>query len=84
MFDREIVDPTYGGFFIDLSDAEVEGEFRWGDGQPVTAGWTNWAKGEPNDHRGAEDCTQVYGSAEKSWNDMPCDTKLFALCERLI
>ena len=42
--------------------------------------YTNWAPGEPNDHKGEpEDCVEyIYG---KGWNDVPCYLPLKYICE---
>ncbi|GAB4296591.1 MAG: hypothetical protein Kow0090_11720 [Myxococcota bacterium] len=76
--------------WIGFSDVAVEGTFTWVDG---TVGYihvpqqfftyTNWNGGEPNDAGGGEDCTEMYPSwwAGGIWNDMPCGTGLWFVCE---
>jgi len=52
---REILQHFNTGWnavWIDLSDLETEGLFRWGDGVLASDGWANWNSGEPNNvHR---------------------------------
>ena len=63
------------GVWID-ADRQADGKFVWGDGTPLEGHYTNWANGEPNDHRGNEDCVHMYAkksNLESFWNDMPCD-----------
>ena len=50
-----------GPAWIGLSDAAVEGEWRWVDGPEAgdLAVYTNWSAGEPNDYASGEDYTQI-------------------------
>jgi len=61
------------------SDEEKESYWKWGnDGQifsspskeQVSLLFTNWAKGEPNNGNGNEDC--LTHSHQKGWNDVNC------------
>lgn len=46
-------------FWIGLTDAGTQMQFRWTDGSPVT--YTNWAHGEPNNWANrAEDCVTMH------------------------
>ena len=58
-----------GPAWIGLSDAAVEGEWRWVDGPEAgdLAVYTNWAAGEPNDYVSGEDYTQIRTNG--TWND---------------
>ncbi|AKT40614.1 uncharacterized protein CMC5_047700 [Chondromyces crocatus] len=56
------------------------GAWQWSNGMPVT--YTNWAPGEPNNSGGNEHCGQINRFYPAStWNDEPCDTPLFFVCE---
>jgi len=68
--------------WIDLSDHEIEGVFRWADGVLASDGWTGWKIGEPNNGLGNEDCVTAIPSNTHSWNDLGCHVLLQAICER--
>lgn len=63
-------------FWIDLTDQQQEGAWRWGDGEPVQA--SDWHVGEPNNAGGAENCGELLID---HWNDMPCEVQQGWLCE---
>jgi hypothetical protein len=44
--------------------------------------WHSWNSGEPNNSGNNEDCTQLY-DATGYWNDLPCNSSLPYVCERL-
>jgi hypothetical protein len=56
------------------SDIQEEGIWKWIDGPQFgtlfSAGYTNWAGGEPNDS-GNEDALQTYSGINTEWNDLP-------------
>ena len=67
-------------WWIGLNDQAVEGKFVWESGSPFS--YDGWAPGEPNDAGGAEDCTQLNRFyPEKGWNDEPCESPFFFICE---
>nr|XP_043904133.1 C-type lectin domain family 4 member M-like [Solea senegalensis] len=70
------------GFWIGLSDEDVEGDWKWVNGQRLTEGF--WNNGEPNNWRDLEDCVTVYNNKNPflSWNDMPCSSHLRWICEK--
>ncbi len=65
--------------WIGLSDARVEGIFRWVDGS--AAGYLNFASGEPNST--AEDCVEALGE-NGQWNDKSCDASNPYVCEQVV
>ncbi|KAL3060534.1 hypothetical protein OYC64_014976 [Pagothenia borchgrevinki] len=64
--------------WIGLSDIAQEGKWKWVDGTDLV-GVGFWKKGEPNNHRGNEDCVE---QSEKKFNDAPCNTEFAWVCER--
>jgi len=63
--------------FVGADDRDVEGTYRWlGDvNDPVSAGYTNWRSGEPNNggsSSGNEDCMIIEGDEDGTWDDRPC------------
>ncbi|WP_013334653.1 putative Ig domain-containing protein [Gloeothece verrucosa] len=55
-------------YWIGLSDAVVEGNWRWVNGEPFN--YANWGNGEPN-NAGNEDYAVFNGSGVGRWNDAP-------------
>lgn len=62
---------TFGNGFpwIGLSDAEIEGTYKWASGQPLD--YTNWSSGEPNNYGGNEDYVEMSSNRSGKWNDLP-------------
>jgi hypothetical protein len=64
------------------------GAFRWESG--ATLGYARWAAGEPNNEKGKEGCTVIWGpglgkeALHGYWNDAPCDSpgRDTVICER--
>ncbi|XDV27731.1 hypothetical protein PO909_031221 [Leuciscus waleckii] len=63
--------------YVGATDREKEGHFVDMSGQPLT--FTNWKTNEPNDHKGAEDCTVTDKSGV--WNDINCSSEWHVVCE---
>lgn len=65
---------AYGGVYRDLwiglNDRQVDGNFRWAGGGPVT--YTNWSPGEPNGgtNENAVHMWSPSGAAPGKWNDL--------------
>jgi hypothetical protein len=51
-------------YYIGLTDKDVEGQWRWVTGEPLT--YTNWSVGEPNGGRG-ENYAGMYGNPSDEW-----------------
>ena len=66
-----------------MTDSFLEGSYRWeSDKSPVN--YTHWAKKEPNDFGGVEDCVAVYwGGLAGFWNDDYCDSEHYYICEKV-
>jgi hypothetical protein len=60
-----------------LNDLAVEGTFRTVAG--ALPPYSAWARGEPNNYNGNEDCAQM---TTGGWNDLTCSDLLSALCEQ--
>ncbi|KAL4613163.1 C-type lectin domain family 4 member G-like isoform X1 [Arapaima gigas] len=69
------------GFWMGLRDIHTEGIWKWSNGTELTVGY--WMDGEPNDQFSVEDCAATYPkvNALKAWNDAPCGTQLYWICE---
>uniref|UniRef100_A0A668A7K4 C-type lectin domain-containing protein n=1 Tax=Myripristis murdjan TaxID=586833 RepID=A0A668A7K4_9TELE len=65
--------------WIGLSDLETEGEWKWVDGSSLS--YTSWAKGQPDDAPGGEDCGEVRPERD-GWNDLFCTHSLHWVCEK--
>lgn len=57
-----------GRIWLGYTDQVTEGTFLWTSG--LTAGYTNWTPGEPNNAGGNEDFTHMY-PGNGQWNDVP-------------
>ncbi|XP_026107507.1 CD209 antigen-like protein C [Carassius auratus] len=66
-------------FWIGLTDIEEEGRWKWVDGSTLTSGF--WARGEPNNYQGNDDCANTRSSG---WYDAQCDSSLKWICEKSI
>jgi hypothetical protein len=50
-----------------------------------TIGYSNWAKGEPNNDRGVDDCGQLYCNQHSfPWKDAACSELHVYICEKMI
>ncbi|XP_069142240.1 mannose-binding protein C-like [Argopecten irradians] len=64
--------------WIEANDKDVEGEWVWGPGDPVS--FTGWFDGEPSNSGGNEDCAII---EKGGWFDIPCWRNDFnSACER--
>ncbi|KAK1879916.1 Lactose-binding lectin l-2 [Dissostichus eleginoides] len=71
-------DPARGYTWIGLSDTQKEGRWMWSDG--CAARFFFWSTGQPDNHRGREDCVGTnYGPVNK-WNDFRCSVTIPSVC----
>ena len=56
-----------GIYYLGASDHDKEGEWRWGNGSPMT--FQNWKPGEPNNSRGNQDYLVAYHPSWPQWHD---------------
>ena len=55
----------------------TESGWQWKDDSIVQ--FVNWAKNQPNDWQGEEDCVDLQKNGK--WNDVSCSMKLHFICE---
>ncbi|XP_071954124.1 C-type mannose receptor 2-like [Antedon mediterranea] len=70
-------------YWIGLTDAHYEGHFKWSDGSGY-ASYRNFHAGEPNNHRGNQDCIVVWDYQHKNkglWDDQQCYNKHPFICK---
>ncbi|MBF2085060.1 DUF4347 domain-containing protein [Thermoleptolyngbya sp. C42_A2020_037] len=75
---------TFGGgegFWIGLTDKDVEGQFRWVSGEPLT--YTNWQPGEPNNGGpgGNQDYAWMNYGGPGRWDDNSAFARLRGIIE---
>lgn len=58
---------TRVGYWIDGSDAEIEGRWVYSDGRPIV--YSNWGQGEPNNGGGAHPEHWIHTDRRGVWND---------------
>ncbi|XP_073325726.1 ladderlectin-like [Pagrus major] len=70
---------SYVWAWIGLTDAIQERRWMWTDGSRVV--FRRWARTEPNNRWGREDCTNInFGG--RYWNDLNCRSRLPSVCVR--
>ncbi|XP_047454772.1 ladderlectin-like [Mugil cephalus] len=71
---------AYPKAWIGGSDCQQDGVWLWNDG--ATFRYSNWCRGEPNNHRGPQSCIQMNFGASKCWDDVQCHIRLPFVCAR--
>ncbi|CAB1326932.1 unnamed protein product [Coregonus sp. 'balchen'] len=76
--------------YLGFHDTNTEGVWEWindgQSGQSSAPGTTYWRDGEPNNTNQDEDCAHLSKKESdplKSWNDIPCTTKIHWVCEKM-
>ena len=67
-------------FYIDAVFVEAEGVFKWSSTNE-TISYINWAPNEPNNLTGNEQCVQMFGNVDGSWNDVECSNRFAIVCQ---
>ncbi|XP_041929173.1 C-type lectin domain family 4 member F-like [Alosa sapidissima] len=81
--EQEFVSSFNKEAWIGLSDVNIEGQWRWVDGSPLTTKF--WAKDQPNSYKGEQDCVKLWLSPPlENWNDEKCSIVHTWICEKLI
>ncbi|KAL3837088.1 hypothetical protein ACJMK2_022470 [Sinanodonta woodiana] len=65
--------------WIGSSKVHAEEGPRWNNGENFT--YVNWAKGEPSNPPGEENCAEMYTKNFK-WNDQSCKSRRGYICEK--
>jgi len=65
-------------WWMGLHDRAGEGRFEWIDGAPL--GFTNWAKGEPNNDTCNQDCAALKRRGDGTWHDTHCEQPQPFIC----
>jgi len=68
--------------WIGGSDAQYEGLWLWSDGSHFS--FSNWCRGEPNNHWGKQHCTQMNYGGGKCWDDLSCYDYRTYVCVRRV
>ncbi|MEQ2261477.1 hypothetical protein XENORESO_010908 [Xenotaenia resolanae] len=79
--EQELLRRFQNRIWIGLTDADIEGEWKWVDGTQLITSY--WGFGEPNSFGGKdEDCGEIqFFKEENNWNDAPCNLKNYWICE---
>ena len=69
----------FGGVWIGLNDANMEGTFRWPDGNHVT--YAKWSSNLPDNNNGGQDCVRMTVD-NGAWDKTSCGKQLPFVCEK--
>jgi hypothetical protein len=65
-----------------LDDLFREGIWRW-VGTNQHASFSDWAPNQPDNHKNNEHCVHFSHIAAYQWNDLPCQSSINFLCEKV-
>ncbi|XP_035850097.1 ladderlectin-like isoform X5 [Sander lucioperca] len=71
---------AYKETWIGGTDAQEERQWFWSDGTPFH--YSNWCRGEPNNHGGRQNCLQINHGAHKCWDDYQCNFQKPSVCAK--
>ena len=65
------------GAWIGLQKKTSDSPFYWIDGSPIWGKYTGWAKSQPDNKGGQENCVNMIGKGLDAggWNDLDCDVR---------
>lgn len=64
------------------NDLEIEGTFKWVRSDTSLA-FTDWNRGQPDNHFTGEDCIILELQGNYHWNDLACTARNRFICESL-
>ena len=87
LINSEVLASDENLYWIGLTDAETEDDWKWSDGSQLT-GYTNWMTGEPNNIKNNQHCAEIakgyfYNkNYNGEWNDQECSKVKMYICEK--
>ena len=78
-FLTKLLSSGIGTIWIGLNDRENEHTFMWTDGSPVLM--SSWAKNEPSDYDGQQNCVYMSKWQNSLWTDTSCGYKHPFVCK---
>lgn len=67
-------------FWTSGADLSLEGRFTWFSSGKVFH-FTHWAKGKPDNKKNIQPCVIINYEGIGRWDDMPCNSSLYYICE---
>ena len=76
-----LINSSNDDYWIGLNDIEMEGTFKWSSSNSIPR-FKYWAKDEPSDNIGKENCVEMRKTFKFMWNDLTCNSKKRFICEK--